>query len=1162
MKQFDIGEKNILNKSKRILNIVVVLLIAFICSSNIYADSDFQNTRTVFRIKAVTIKSALEQIERSSNYVFVISDKARESINKKTDIDIQSDDIDYVLGTTLKNTGVSWRILDNQVVIYEDKSVSKKETEKQPIIQQPEKSIKGKVVDKNNEPLIGVSVKLKQNNSTGTITDVNGEFTLTQIPDNAILVITYIGMKEIQYPVKGTEFINIVLEENTDELNEVVVVGYGVQRKINLTGAVDAASSKAFEGRAVTSVAQGLQGVIPNLNISMDGGSANSAPSFNIRGTTSIYESGPLILIDNLPASAGELSRINMNDIENISVLKDASSAAIYGARGAFGVILVTTKTAKSGKLDVNVNAYYSTRKITELPEIITDPYQVMKYKNEAAYPLYNPLYKDNVLEMAKLRSENPNLPAWDIDPNNSARWIYFGQTNWLEEVYKNSASMYNINASVSQRSEKGGAYLSAEYAKQDGMFKVGNDIYNRYNIRLKADYRLFDRVTLTNNTSFSNRKYDKPTADLGSFFHQVNRTPSFSIIRNPDGTWTQDGAQTLGLLSEGGRNVNDMREFSTSFGIDIDLIKKVWLIKGDANFRLDTEDSKSASLMYTYKNGPDLATEYKNKIQSAGTGHSSYNYYVFNLYTDFHKTFGNHYVQALVGVNQEYKKTSSNSGSRDYLISSGYPTGQLATGTAKYSESYSDWAIRGLFTRLNYSFKNRYLLEFSGRYDGSSKFPKEKRFGFFPSGSLGWILSEEDFMKSMKETIKLDFFKLRVSYGKLGNQAVSSDYAYLATMQSGQINTIINGERPIGINAPGLASRNVTWEKVSTTNFGVDIAMLKQRLSGSFDYYIRDTKGMLAPGRILPNVIGASEPKVNAADLRTRGWELSVQWRDEVNLLDSPFGYSAKFIIADSQSEITKYDNPNGVYNDYYKGKKFGEIWGLTTEGFFQNEDEIKNHADQTAVGEDDQGYKFYVGDLKFKDLNNDNKIDNGKGTLEDSGDFRIIGNTSKRYPYAFDFNFDWKGFDLRAFFQGVGKRDWYPNGGNHYFWGIYAQPWTNVQKHNLDHWTPENPNAYYPRVKAYIAESTGSELAAPQTRYLQDASYLRLKNITFGYTLPTSLSKKVYLNKVRVYFSGENLWVKHHLKANLDPEIMDNNSGSAYPLQKSFTFGININL
>lgn len=445
-----------------------------------------------------------------------------------------------------------------------------------------------------------------------------------------------------------------------------------------------------------------------------------------------------------------------------------------------------------------------------------------------------------------------------------------------------------------------------------------------------------------------------------------------------------------------------------------------------------------------------------------------------------------------------------------------------------------------------------------NGRYDGTSRFPKKDRFGFFPSGSVAWVLSKEKFMENISQSIGLDMLKFRASYGALGNQNVGT-YAYLPTMSSGQIGQILDGSQPVAVYAPGVVSNTLTWEKVRTINGGIDLALLNNRLSASFDYYVRYTEGMLTKSKTLPSVFGASEPKTNAADLKTKGWELSLRWRDQFMLADSPFNYSIKVALADSRAFITKYDNPNKRLGDYYEGQEIGEMWGLTTEGFFQTEEEIKNHADQSAVGEDDQSYKFYVGDLKFADLNNDGKINKGDWTLANPGDFRKIGNSSSRYPYSFDLSADWKGFDIRGFFQGIGKRDWYAGGGNHYFWGIYAQPWTNVQTHNLDHWTPENPNAYYPRVKAYIAESTGSELACVQTRYMQDASYLRMKNLTIGYTLPQDLTRKLNIERVRFYFSGENLFEIIHLKANLDPEALDSSS-KVYPLQRSYSFGVNL--
>lgn len=1030
-----------------------------------------------------------------------------------------------------------------------------------PVVNQQDTHVKGTVIDsRTGEPIIGANIVVK-GTTNGTITGVDGDYSL-KAPVGSVLEISFIGYKTVTVKaVAGLQ--KIRLQEDSSLLDEVVVVGYGTQKKVNLSGAVDAISSEALEDRPIINAGQGLQGVIPNLNITISNGAANSTPSFNIRGETSLNGGDPLILVDNIPTTSGELSRLNTNDIESVSVLKDAASAAIYGARAAFGVILVTTKRAKSEKIAINVNAFYSTRKVTRVPEHVTDPYTVMKIKHDAATPLYN-LYPEKQLEIGKYFSEHPNEDRVVINPDDPESWLYYGSTDWMDEVYESSAPSYTVNFNISQKAKKTSYYLSGEYARQDGMLRYGNDIYDRYNIRGKVDFQITNWLNLSNNTSFVQRTYDQPSFGrtdwgLSDFFHEVNRTNSLDVPRNPDGSWTQSGGAILGALQEGGRKINDSREFSTTFGLTLDIIKDMWQIKADATWRRDSELNRNSYHNYHYKTGPNKPEQASGRPTRASRSTSFYNYNVYNVYTDFHYTFADkHYVQALLGFNQETRKTNSFSMYRDDLISSSFPTPELAVGEKGIGEDISEWAVRGMFFRVNYIYDDKYILEMNGRYDGTSRFPKKDRFGFFPSGSVAWVLSKEKFMENINQSIGLDMLKFRASYGALGNQNVGT-YAYLPTMSSGQIGQILDGSQPVAVYAPGVVSNTLTWEKVRTINGGIDLALLNNRLSASFDYYVRYTEGMLTKSKTLPSVFGASEPKTNAADLKTKGWELSLRWRDQFMLADSPFNYSIKVALADSRAFITKYDNPNKRLGDYYEGQEIGEMLGLTTEGFFQTEEEIKNHADQSAVGEDDQSYKFYVGDLKFADLNNDGKINKGDWTLANPGDFRKIGNSSSRYPYSFDLSADWKGFDIRGFFQGIGKRDWYAGGGNHYFWGIYAQPWTNVQTHNLDHWTPENPNAYYPRVKAYIAESTGSELACVQTRYMQDASYLRMKNLTIGYTLPQDLTRKLNIERVRFYFSGENLFEITHLKANLDPEALDSSS-KVYPLQRSYSFGVNL--
>lgn len=1168
-----------LNHNQRFLKIMK-LFICFLmaCVSTAFAtDAYSQSAKVNVKVEQGHAKEVLKQIESQTDYLFVYnSDKV--NLNKKVSINVTNETVAKVLEKVFGESEVNY-VLEGNNILLTKKQI---EVAKVEVAQQDNKiAVKGVVTDAAGESVIGASI-VEKGTTNGVLTDIDGNFSLEVSSAKSLLEVSYIGYEKQLVKVVPGKLMKIVLREDAQALDEVVVVGYAVQKKVNLSGAVDAISSKALENRPIINAGQGLQGVIPNLNITINNGSANSAPSFNVRGITSLNSDGnatsgePLILVDNIPTTASELSRLNTNDIENISVLKDASSAAIYGARAAFGVVLVTTKRAKTEKIAVGVNAYYSTRKITRLPEHVTDPYVAMTVKNDAAYPLYN-LYNEKQLAIAKDLSANPNQDRVVLNPDDPESWLYYGSTDWMDEVYESSAPSYTVNFNVSQKTKKTSYYLSAEYARQDGMLKYGNDIYNRYNIRGKVDFQITDWLNLSNNTSFVQRTYDQPSfgrSDWGmsDFFHQVNRTNTLDVPRNPDGSWTSSGGEILGSLQEGGRKVNDSREFSTSFGLTLDVIKDVWQVKADATWRRDSELNSNSYHNYYYKTGPDKPEQASGRPTRASRSTTFYNYNVYNLYTDFHKTFGGkHYVQALLGFNQETRRSDLASMYRDNLISPSFPTPELATGDMGVGEEIYEWAVRGMFFRANYIYNDKYILEVNGRYDGTSRFPKNDRFGFFPSGSVAWLVSQEKFMQNFSESIGLNLLKIRGSYGVLGNQNVST-YAYIPTMDPKKISQVLDGSRPVAVYAPGAVSNTLTWEKVRTLNGGIDVAFLNYRLSAGFDYFVRYTEGMLTKSKTLPSIFGRKEPKTNAADLKTKGWELSLKWNDQFSLAGSPFHYSVKVALSDSRSFITKFDNKVNVYdekgnkigetaslNDYYEGQEIGEMWGLTTEGFFQNEEELKNHADQSAVGEDDQSYKFYVGDLKFADLNNDGKINKGKWTLADPGDFRKIGNSSSRYPYSFDLSADWKGFDIRGFFQGIGKRDWYAGGGNHYFWGIYAQPWTNVQVQNLDHWTPENPNAYYPRVKAYIAESTGSELACVQTKYMQDASYLRMKNLTVGYTLPETLTRKWNIERLRFYFSGENLFEISHLKANLDPEALSDRS-LVYPLQRSYSFGVNL--
>jgi TonB-linked SusC/RagA family outer membrane protein len=522
----------------------------------------------------------------------------------------------------------------------------------------------------------------------------------------------------------------------------------------------------------------------------------------------------------------------------------------------------------------------------------------------------------------------------------------------------------------------------------------------------------------------------------------------------------------------------------------------------------------------------------------------SGYNdkYYVFNAFADYEKTLNNkHYFKGLVGYNQENAQYNYTQAERRNLIINSLPYMNLASGDRFAYDSINEYAIRGAFTRFNYSFDDRYLFEFNGRYDGSSKFPKKDRFAFFPSASLGWRIDNEAFFAGIKKSV--DMLKIRASYGNLGNQNVPGFYPYIPTLGASEVNYLINGDRPMTISAPGLVSSTLTWETVTQQNLGLDFAALNNRLSGSFDVYKRDTKNMLTRSQTMPSILAVNEPQANAADLTTNGWDLTLGWRDNVGNVR----YGATALLSDYSAKITKFSNPSGIISDFYVGHNLGEIWGLTTGGLFQT-DAAAGALDQSNI----TGRKRQAGDLYMVDLNGDGKITRGAQTLSNPGDMSVIGNNTPRYSFGFMPNVGWKGFDLDVFFQGVAKMD--RSLVSTYFLSQYTNEWGGIAKTAMDYWSPQNPEAYFPR--PIIAGA--SDIVAVQSRFLQNAAYIRLKQLTLSYTVPSVLTKKLKVERVKVFFTGSNLWTGTKMIKISDPEQV---GPSGYPLYKSLSFGANVN-
>ena len=1129
-------------------NIRLVRLMSFILFLFVFQGVYAQQTRINLHVKQVPLKQVLKSIESKSEYTFFYND-AEIDMNRKVTVQANNERIDVILSKILPDCKC---VVENRKIILvpgaEKQNTPNDNTAKT-------KEITGTVTDTRGETLIGVNVTVL-GTTTGVITNIDGKYSL-KVPAGKSLKFSYVGYIAQTVKVGDKSVIDIVLEENSKALDEVVVVGYAVQKKVNLSGSVATVSTKAIEDRPVLNMGQALQGAVANLNVSVGDGEADDSPSYNIRGTTSLNGGSPLVVIDGVVSTSDQLNRMNPVDIANISVLKDAASSAIYGSRAAFGVILVTTKDGSNEKLTVNYNNNFVLRTNTRMPEIITDPYLVATTRNTMAYPWYN-LYNEEQLAYAKKCSEDPSTSPYFLNPDGS--YTYFGRTNWVDEAYNDVGFSTIHNIDISGKTDRISYYFSGGYNRQNGMFKYGNDIYNRYNLRTKLQFKLTDWWSLNSNVSLTTSDYDYANA-MTNTYKQMYRKNPMDMVKNPDGTWTDASVGTLGALAEGGRATDWKTNTNINLSTKIDVIKDVFFVQGTFAFSNTKTRSNWYNLPVTYRNGPELPVLTFNPISTvsdASSSNSDTKHILFDVYKKKKKTFAKkHAVTAVVGFNQEEYKYDYVKANRKELISSSLPTINLATGDMNMSQSITTWALRGAFARLGYIYNDKYIFEFNGRYDGTSRFPKNDRFVFNPSVSLGWVISREKFFEPLTGVVS--FLKLRGSYGSLGNQDVDA-YAYLATMGSGKISQILDKQQPVYVGAPGLVAGNLTWEKVTTTNLALDANFFDNRLSITGEVYVRRTKDMLTPGVTLPSVLGTDVPKQNAADLKTEGWELTVGWKDQFKLAGKPFYYDVNFNLADSRAYITKYENPKGLLGDYYVGKEIGEIWGVETLGFFTSEEDIKNHADQSWCTSYPGTRPLAPGDLKFKDENKDGKITDGAWTLEDHGDYKIIGNSRARYTFGLSANAQWNGFDLSLFAQGVGKKDYYPGTGDLYFWGIYAQPWTNITKGNMyDHWTEENPDAYFPRMKAYVAENTDRECGVVQTRYLQNAAYMRLKNLTVGYTLPKVLLNKIGIERLRIFFSGDNLCefsglYKHY---KVDPESLGN---IVYPLQRSYSFGLNV--
>jgi TonB-linked SusC/RagA family outer membrane protein len=1010
---------------------------------------------------------------------------------------------------------------------------------------QQQNSVTGTVTDAaTGEFMTGVNIKVK-NSSVGAITDINGKYSISPSDMNATLVFSFIGYMTQEVALASRHNLDIAMSPDFKGLDEVVVIGYGSQKKINLSGAVDVVSSKGIENRPVANVSQALQGASPSLTISVSnsGGEMGARMNMNIRGIGSINGGAPYTLVDGIEQ---DINNINPNDIENISVLKDAASSSIYGARAAFGVILITTKKGRNDGYSVNYSNNYSFSAPTIVPHSV-DSRRFANYMNVAAVndgntPIFQKVILDYMDDYLAGKIDYWTIP-YPLAPQywllNQGAWA---NTDWYAINYKKWVPNRQQNLSFSGGDKRTQFFISGSLFDQAGLLNFGKDDYSRGTVNSKVNTKIFDWLKFNFTSKFSSVNIERPSFDKDRLYDALARQWPTNAPYFPNNTPNYEAVQIW--LEQGGMYNEKNNELSIIPGIEIEPLKGL-IIYSNLRWRMNYsglsnhEAKVSASLV-------DGTPVYLRAENNYATNNYAAYYTSPNIYSTYNKNIGNHNFTLMAGFEQELLEYNSTYAKRYDLVSDEVPSLTTATGRQEASGTKGHYSTRSFFGRFNYGFSDKYLFEFSMRYDGSSKFPEGYRWGTFPSGSLAWVLSKESFWKPLESTVNM--LKLRASFGSLGNQNVDN-YLYIERLPIyTNLAYIMGNERPNYVGMAGSVSPGLTWEKVNTKNAGLDAGFLKNRLNLTFDYFIRNTFDMLGPAESLPAVLGTAVPKSNNATLQTRGFEVSLEWKDNI----ADFTYGARFVLSDAVSTVTKYYNPQKLLSaPFYEGMKLGEIWGFTTVGLFESDEQAQS-VDQSYFSAD----VLRAGDVHYKNLDSDPKINIGNNTVANPGDKSIIGNSTPRMAYSLSLNAAWKGIDMNMLLQGIGKRDLWLN--SPIFWGAGGIYWFTAYEEHMDYWTKDNPNAYW--FRPYMDK--GNKNKQVQTRYLQNGAYLRLKSIQLGYTIPSSLTNKFRVQNLRIYVSGENLMTFTKLMKAFDPEATGGTlaNGYIYPIQKVLSGGLSV--
>ncbi|GAB4002953.1 TonB-dependent receptor [Spirosoma daeguense] len=1002
--------------------------------------------------------------------------------------------------------------------------------------------VSGKITDEKGDGLPGVSVVVK-GTTRGTTTDGNGQFRMNVPNGNAVLIVSFVGYVRQEIEVNNRSVINLMLQNDDKALEEVVVVGYGTQRKVNLTGAVSTVDSKALENRPTATLANALQGVTPGLTITRQSGQPGAQGiSLQIRGVTSANGNvNPLVLMDGVSVPIETMTTMNPNDVESISVLKDAAAAAIYGAQAAGGVVLITTKKGKAGKVTFDYLAQYGTDWAINVPgrmSLLDEAlFSNLSRKNSGSAPEYT----DE--ELQRIRDGIPYV----VNPADTGTYLYYNQQSLSDQLLRKFTSMKTHNFTARGGSDKVNFLVSAGYYEKQGVFKVGPDNAKRYNIRLNLGAQLTKHLTLDTRLSYTLERIQQSSAgvDGEGLLYQVYRLRTRTPFFTPEGRYNGAGsaATAYGILESGGYNNYTKRQFdgvanlqAANFvkGLTLRAIAGVQYRPANREIFARTVPLWGRSRILSYANNPNSYQVRRELIRNTNLQFLA----TYDL-----KLGEKHNFTLLGGYQWEDFRDENIITTSTNMVSNDLPTLNLGDDKTKTnSEFVGARAFQSVFARLNYNYDGKYLFEATIRQDESSKLAPGLRTKIFPSVSAGWNVQRESWFAVPAITE----LKVRGSWGRLGGALGDNIgyYDYLSQLSRGSA-LVLGDSRASYLFQGGIPSAILSWETIETSDIGIDLGFFQNKLQFTGDYYIKYNRNMLTPMQ-LPGTIGVGTPRQNNGELKSWGWETELRYRGQVG---KDFTYSISANLADNNNKLLSYSARTVIgtgTNSLIEGYALNTIWGYQTAGYFQTADEVKNWAFQDN--------RSGAGDVKYIDRNGDGRITVGKGSAADYGDLTLLGTTNPRYQYGFTFSAQWKGFDLTVFMQGVGKRSYRANSESI---APLLVTWKQALAIHSDYWTPENPNALYPR--PYVG-ATHNYLASD--KWTLNASYIRMKNLQFGYTLPSTLTQKVRINQARFFFSGQDLFTLSGLKAfqgYYDPETRDGVQND-YPFFATASLGLNL--